>query len=108
MSMRPAPGGPSERPPCVEFSDSYRRGGWPNPSIDSAHASPYGGQTMTRTRALPLLAAGAALVPSALAGAGCGSARGAWTASWGPPKGTAPPPTLDVSTNRLGEVLVDS
>jgi predicted lipoprotein with Yx(FWY)xxD motif len=68
----------------------------------------YGGQTMTRTRALPLLAAAATLVLSALAGAGCGSASGGSTASSGPPKSTPPPPTLDVSTNRLGEVLVDS
>jgi predicted lipoprotein with Yx(FWY)xxD motif len=64
---------------------------------------------MTRTRALTYLAAAAAVVLMALAGAGCGSASGGSTASSGPPKAAqVKQPTLDVSTNRLGEVLVDS
>jgi predicted lipoprotein with Yx(FWY)xxD motif len=50
-----------------------------------------------------MLLAGAAVV--ALAVAGCGGS----SASPGPPKHTnARLPTVDVSTNRLGEVLVDS
>jgi predicted lipoprotein with Yx(FWY)xxD motif len=64
---------------------------------------------MTRTRGLTHLAAAAVVMLTALAVAGCGSATGGSAASSGPPKSAQiKQPTLDVSTNRLGEVLVDS
>jgi predicted lipoprotein with Yx(FWY)xxD motif len=62
---------------------------------------------MTPSRAFTLLA-GAALVPLiALAVSGCGSSGS--TASSGPPKNrTTRRPTVETSTSRLGEILVDA
>lgn len=56
---------------------------------------------MTPSRAITLLASAAAVPLTALAVAGCDS--GGTTVSSGPEK-----PTVDVSTNRLGKILVDS
>jgi predicted lipoprotein with Yx(FWY)xxD motif len=64
---------------------------------------------MTRTGPFTLRA-GIALVPLiALAAAGCGGGSSGSAASPSAPKATNQTgPTVDVSTNRLGEVLVDS
>jgi predicted lipoprotein with Yx(FWY)xxD motif len=59
---------------------------------------------MTPSRVIALLASAAVVSLTAVAIAGCGGG----SASSAAPKNNFRPPTLDVSTNRLGEVLVDS
>jgi predicted lipoprotein with Yx(FWY)xxD motif len=65
---------------------------------------------MTASRAITLLATAAVVPLTALVVAGCGGGgSSASPSSAAPPKNTkVRPPTVDVSTNRLGEVLVDS
>ena len=63
---------------------------------------------LLRSRAIILLASAAVVPLTALVVAGCGGG-GSTAKSSAPPKNTdIRPPTVDVTTNRLGEVLADS
>jgi len=65
--------------------------------------------SMTPSRAITLLAGAAVMPLTALAVAGCGSGSGGSTPSSAPrKKANIRRPTVDVATNDLGEVLVDS